>query len=108
MLLACFTAQPYQYTTVGQSCVWQQKNAGARLSIAKARKWTSQQNMQPTCVSFIASNPRGINMSGSTDFSQWNPGAVNQESDSSYQSDVQRTGGAQTGGVFPSLTANKV
>jgi hypothetical protein len=47
-------------------------------------------------------------MSGSTDFSQWNPGAVNQESDSSYQSDVQRTGGAQTGGVFPSLTANKV
>ena len=43
-----------------------------------------------------------------TNFLQWNPTASNQENDASYQSDVQRTGGATTGAPFPSLTANKL
>lgn len=44
----------------------------------------------------------------STDFSQWNPAAANQETDATYQTDSQRTGGAPTGSIFPSLTGNKL
>ena len=44
----------------------------------------------------------------STDFSQWNPPVANQETDATYQTDTQRTGGAPNGAVFPSLTANKL
>jgi hypothetical protein len=43
-----------------------------------------------------------------TNFSQWNPAATNQEDDASYQADTQRTGGAPSGSVFPSATANKL
>ena len=47
-------------------------------------------------------------MPAQTDFSQWNPPTTNQENDSSYQSDTQRTNGAPSGSVFPSATANKL
>jgi hypothetical protein len=46
-------------------------------------------------------------MPATTNFLQWNPTASNQESDSSYASDAQRTGGASSG-EFPSATANKL
>ena len=42
-----------------------------------------------------------------TNFSQWNPGAANQENDSTYQGDSQRTGGAVSG-PFDSVLANKL
>jgi len=44
----------------------------------------------------------------STNFLQWNPTAANQESDSAYLGDSQRSGGAPTGVEFPSATANKL
>lgn len=47
-------------------------------------------------------------MAGSTNFQQWNPGSVNQESDAAYATDSQRTGGAPTGVLFPSPTGNKL
>ena len=39
---------------------------------------------------------------------QWNPGAANQEDDTAYAADAQRTGGAPNGVEFPSATANKL
>jgi hypothetical protein len=39
---------------------------------------------------------------------QWNPSATNQESDSAYTSDAQRTGGAANPSIFTSATANKL
>lgn len=39
---------------------------------------------------------------------QWNPGAANQEDDTTYEADAQRTGGAPNGVEFPSATANKL
>jgi len=47
-------------------------------------------------------------MAGSTNFQQWNPGSVNQESDAAYTLDSQRVGGAPTGALFPSPTGNKL
>jgi len=44
----------------------------------------------------------------STNFLQWNSTQANQESDSAYLADSQRTGGAPTGVEFPSATANKL
>jgi hypothetical protein len=44
----------------------------------------------------------------STDFSQWNPGAANQETDAAFQADSQRSGGATTGSTWASLLANKI
>lgn len=41
-------------------------------------------------------------------FLQWNPGTTNQEVDSAYAGDSQRSGGAPSGSTFPSLTANKL
>lgn len=38
---------------------------------------------------------------------QWNSAAVNQETDSQYASDPQRTGGAGTDSILPSATFNK-
>jgi hypothetical protein len=38
----------------------------------------------------------------------WNPGQVNQDTDSQYEADPQRTGGAVDDTAFPSLTANKL
>jgi hypothetical protein len=46
-------------------------------------------------------------MSATTNFLQFNPNAANQETDSAYLADSTRTGGAGTGGVFPSVLANK-
>lgn len=43
-----------------------------------------------------------------SNFKQWNPTAANQENDSAYNSDAQRTGGAPVGVAFPSATANKL
>jgi hypothetical protein len=43
-----------------------------------------------------------------TDFSQFNPGAANQDTDSTYPGDSQRTGGAPTNATFASVLANKV
>lgn len=47
-------------------------------------------------------------MAGTNNFQQWNPTAANQESDSAYTSDSLRSGGAPTGAIFPSPTANKL
>lgn len=47
-------------------------------------------------------------MSATTNFLQFNPGAANQETDSTYLADSTRTGGAGTGSVFASVLANKV
>lgn len=44
----------------------------------------------------------------STNFLQWNPTQANQENDSAYLADPQRTGGSPTGVDFPSATANKL
>lgn len=41
-------------------------------------------------------------------FLQWNPNGANQETDSAYASDAQRSGGAAVGAGFPSATANKL
>jgi len=43
----------------------------------------------------------------STNFQQWNPSSINQESDSQYTSDALRSGGATTDAILPSPTANK-
>jgi hypothetical protein len=45
---------------------------------------------------------------GSNNIQQFNGGQVNTESDAQYTADVLRTGGALTGGLFPSPTANKM
>lgn len=47
-------------------------------------------------------------MAGSNNILQWNPGAANQENDSAYLADSQRTGGAPNGVLFPSATGNKL
>lgn len=39
---------------------------------------------------------------------QWNPGAVNQETDAAYLADSQRSGGATNPSVFASILANKL
>jgi len=46
-------------------------------------------------------------MAAPTNFLQWNPSQINQESDAEYLSETQRTGGAVTG-IFPSELANKM
>jgi len=46
-------------------------------------------------------------MPGSTNFLVFNPNYANAESDSAYNSDSQRSGGAASGAVFASLLANK-
>jgi len=43
----------------------------------------------------------------SSNFLQWNPTAANQESDSTYNADALRTGGATTGAILPSNLDNK-
>jgi hypothetical protein len=43
-----------------------------------------------------------------TNFVQWNPNQSNQETDSAYQADTLRAGGAATDALFPSATANKL
>lgn len=43
-----------------------------------------------------------------TNFLQWNPNAANQESDATYGSDSQRSGGAGVGSIFASVLANKL
>ena len=47
-------------------------------------------------------------MSGSSNFQQFNPGSVNQESDSAYTSDALRSGGITTDAIFASALANKL
>jgi hypothetical protein len=44
----------------------------------------------------------------STNFKQWNPPASNQESDTAYATDAQRTGGAAINSPFASALANKL
>jgi hypothetical protein len=46
-------------------------------------------------------------MAGTTNFLQFNPGANNQETDSAYLADSQRSSGAIDGQEFPSILANK-
>jgi len=46
-------------------------------------------------------------MAAPTNFLQWNPSQINQESDAEYLSETQRTGGAVSG-IFPSELANKL
>lgn len=46
-------------------------------------------------------------MSGSSNFQQWNPFGLNQETDAAYTSDSLRTGGAPTNAIFASPLANK-
>ena len=43
-----------------------------------------------------------------TNMQQWNPTAANQETDAQYTADSSRSGGASTGSIFPSATANKL
>ncbi len=43
----------------------------------------------------------------STNFLQWNPGATNQETDTQYSGDAQRSGGFQTNQLVPSPLLNK-
>ncbi len=47
-------------------------------------------------------------MAGSSNFQQWNPNSTNQETDSQYTSDSQRSGGAANPSTFASATANKL
>lgn len=47
-------------------------------------------------------------MAGTNNFQQWNPTAANQESDATYTGDALRSGGATSGAIFPSPTANKL
>lgn len=47
-------------------------------------------------------------MAGTTNLQQWNPTAVNQESDAQYTADSQRSGGATDPSVFLSPLANKL
>ena len=46
-------------------------------------------------------------MAGTTDFLTFNPGQVNQETDSQWSSDAQRTGGISSGAIIPSTMLNK-
>lgn len=46
-------------------------------------------------------------MAGSTNFLQFNPGAANQENDSTYAADSQRAGGVINGQIFNDVLANK-
>jgi hypothetical protein len=46
-------------------------------------------------------------MAGSNNVLQWNPTQANQETDSQYVTDAQRTGGATDPSPFPSSLANK-
>jgi len=50
----------------------------------------------------------GIDMPGTNNFLQWNPTAANQENDTAYAADSARSGGAGTGSIFQSQTANKL
>jgi hypothetical protein len=43
-----------------------------------------------------------------TNFSQWNPGAANQETDAAYQADSQRLSGAVNGEFWNDVLANKI
>lgn len=47
-------------------------------------------------------------MSGSSNFLQWNPSQANQETDSTYNADSQRVGGAADNTPFPAELANKL
>lgn len=47
-------------------------------------------------------------MAGTNNFLQWNPTEANQENDAAYASDSARSGGAGTGSIFTSQTANKL
>jgi hypothetical protein len=47
-------------------------------------------------------------MAGSTNFLQWNPNGVNQETDTQYAADAMRSGGATDPSVFASVLANKL
>lgn len=47
-------------------------------------------------------------MAGSSNFLQWNPGQLNQESDVAYAADSQRSGGATDPSAFLSILANKL
>lgn len=47
-------------------------------------------------------------MAGSTNFQQWNPLAINQETDIQYTADALRASGAPSNAIFPSPTANKL
>ena len=47
-------------------------------------------------------------MPPSHNFQQWNPSAVNQETDSQYTADVSRSGGAAVNSTFLSKLANKL
>jgi hypothetical protein len=47
-------------------------------------------------------------MPGSSNFIVWNPNAYNQENDTQYGSDPQRTNGGIDGQPFPAMTANKL
>jgi hypothetical protein len=42
-----------------------------------------------------------------TNFEQWNPSSLNQETDAEYLADTQRLGGVTTGSLAPSATMNK-
>jgi hypothetical protein len=46
-------------------------------------------------------------MAAITNFLQWNPSSINQQTDGTYATDAQRVGGAVTG-IFPSDLANKL
>lgn len=46
-------------------------------------------------------------MPGSTNFLQWNPNAINQETDTAYNGDSMRSGGAPANAIFASPLANK-
>jgi hypothetical protein len=43
-----------------------------------------------------------------SNFLQWNPNQINQESDTQYAADSMRAGGAGDPAIFPSATANKL
>ena len=47
-------------------------------------------------------------MPGTTNFIQWNPTSANQETDSEYQADSQRAGGAVNPQFFDAALANKL
>jgi hypothetical protein len=44
----------------------------------------------------------------SDNIQQWNPTGANMDSDATYTTDTQRTGGAATPSIFTALTANKL
>jgi|SRR6185312_1476967 len=46
-------------------------------------------------------------MPGATNFLQWNPNALNQETDTAYSGDSVRSGGAPANAIFASALANK-